>query len=310
MLTVDPPTISTRFQVNDSPLASREGRSLTFQALKSILEEECENNISMQVGAADPTDTKGIDVSGRGELQIAILAEKIRRKGYELAVSPPRVLLKTSGDGHKLEPIEQVFIEAESKYCGFIMDSIVKRKGTIEKISEGVDKVRIEFTCPTRGLIGLSSSLRHESKGTAVMNRSFKGYSEIVGVIESTRKGSITSMADGICTTHALGELENRGRFFVGAGTPVYGGMVIGEAVKPDNLDVNPCRQKAINGARTVIKDEIIRLAPPMEMTIEEYLAYMEADEILEITPKSVRLRKAILDASKRRHAKKKAFLL
>jgi GTP-binding protein len=290
-------------------MAAKEGKALTFQTLRTILEEECENNISMDINRGTESDTNGLEVSGRGELQLAILAEKIRRKGFELAISSPRVLCKTDQDGRKLEPIECVHVEADTKYCGLIMDTIVRRKGAIKRVSESAERIKIEFSCSTRGLIGMSSVLRHETKGTAVMSRTFEGVAEVTGMIESCRKGSITSMTDGICTSYALGELEDRGKFFVRPGSSVYSGMVIGEATKGDDLDVNPCRQKTINGARSVIKDEIIRLAPAMEMTVEEYLAYMEPDEILEITPKTVRLRNAILNASQRRHAKKKVLL-
>lgn len=251
-------------------------------------------------------DSKGVEVAGRGELQIAILAEKIRRKGFEVALSPPKVLFKKSETGQLLEPVEHVTIDVETKYTGFILESLVKRKGIIKKINETENSTRIEFSCPTRGLIGFSSNLRHETKGTAVMNRCLESYMEFGGHIERQRKGAMMSMVDGQCTNHGLGELENRGHFFVKPGTPVYIGMVIGEAVKNEDLDVNPCRQKVISGVRTVLKEENVKLAQAIEMTIEEYIAYMDPDEVLEITPKSFRLRKAILNPSERRSAKKK----
>ena len=253
-------------------------------------------------------DSKGVEVAGRGELQIAILAERIRRKGYEVALSPPKVLFKKSETGQLLEPVEHVTIDVETKYTGFILESLVKRKGVIKRINETENSTRIEFSCPTRGLIGFSSSLRHETKGTAVMNRSLESYMEFSGQVDRQRKGAMMSMVNGQCTSHALSELENRGNFFVKPNTPVYIGMVIGEAVKNEDLDVNPCRQKAISSVRTVLKEDNIKLAQAADMTIEEYIAYMDPDEVLEITPKSLRLRKAILNPSERRSAKKKSL--
>jgi GTP-binding protein len=292
------------FSVNDSPLSSREGKSLTFLLLKEMIEAECENNISMKMSPM--VDSKGVEISGRGELQIAILAERIRRKGFELTLSPPKVIFKTQQNGKLLEPVENIIIDIPSNYQGLVLDMMVKRKGELKKMNESENQARLEFTCPTRGLIGIASHLKGETKGQAVINRIFNGYREHSGNIESGRKGCIISMADGVCTAYALNDLENRGNFFIRPGTVCYSGMIIGESNKNDDLEVNPCKQKVLSNVRSPLKDEGIKLASPIEMTAEEYISYMKGDEILEITPKSIRLRKSILNSSERRTAKKK----
>ena len=273
-----------------------------------MLEAECENNISMKMSPL--TDSKGIEISGRGELQIAILAERIRRKGFELTLSPPRVIFKPNQNGKLMEPVEELIIDIPSNYTGFVLDSLIKRKGELKKMNEYENRAKLEFLCPTRGLIGMASQFKGETKGQAVINRTFSGYKEYTGTIESERKGCIISMADGVCTAFALNDLENRGNFFVRPGTICYSGMIIGESNKNDDLEVNPCRQKVVSNVRSPLKDENIKLPPPIEMTIEEYISYMKGDEVLEITPKSIRIRKCILNASDRRTAKKKAHMV
>ena len=273
-----------------------------------MLEVESENNISMKMSTL--TNSRGIEISGRGELQIAILAERIRRKGFEMTISPPKVIFKSNQNGRLMEPIEELIIDVPSNHTGFVLDALIKRKGELRKMNENESQVRLEFLCPTRGLIGLASQLRGETKGQAIINRIFNGYREFCGAIESERKGCIISMADGVCTGYALNDLENRGSFFVRPGTLCYSGMIIGESNKNDDLEVNPCKQKVVSNVRSPLKDENIKLTPPIEMTIEEYISYMKEDEVLEITPKSLRIRKSILNASDRRTAKKKAQLI
>lgn len=262
------------FMVNTSPIAGQEGKSLTRLSLKERLSLECENNVSLKLENSDNPDL--FKLSGRGELQLGVIIETIRREGYELAVSPPQVLYKTSENGDKMEPIEEITIDVDSEFSGIVIEKISKRKAEILRMNDGVDgKFRIVAKCPTRGLIGYGSELKNDTKGTGVLNHAFAGYEEFKGPIEFSRKGSLISMATGPCTSYSLADLESRGTLFVGPGTVVYPGMVIGECSRDQDLEVNPCRSKAVSNVRSTLKEEFFRLAPPRQFALEEYIAYM-----------------------------------
>lgn len=299
---IDPPTISMVFSVNDSPLAGREGKAITSQILADRLKKETENNVALIVEPTEKSDS--FEVRGRGELQLGILIETMRREGMELAISPPRVVYKDSKEG-KLEPIEEVIIDVDQEYSGVIIEKLSKRKAELEKMTEIGNKIRLVFNCPTRGLLGYISEFKNDSHGTGVLNHSFRGYEKFKGRLEYSRKGCLISMASGNSTNHALLDLESRGTLFISPGMPVYEGMIIGECSRLLDLDVNPSREKQLTNVRSTVKDETVRLSPAKIMGLEEMMAYVGDDEIIEVTPKSIRLRKRELDKNKRRKANK-----
>lgn len=288
------------FQVNSSPLSGSEGKALTSQTLFERLNKECENNIAIQLKRTDNSDT--FEVSGRGEMQLGILLETIRREGYELAVSPPRVVLRRGEKSNEvLEPFEEVTVDCNMEYTGVVIEKLSKRKAELLRMSEVDAKARLVFKCPMRGLIGYSSEFRNDTHGTGVLNHTFLAYEPYCGPLETSRKGALISMADGIATGYAITDLESRGTMFIEPGMKIYAGMVIGEGSREIDLEVNPCRAKVLSNMRTTQKDEFVRLAPPKLMSLEETIAYVADDEIIEITPKSVRLRKAELNSTLRK---------
>lgn len=300
---IDPPTIAMNFMVNSSPLAGSEGKSFTKETLLARIRKEIDNNVSMKM---DITSNDDIKVYGRGELQLGILIETIRREGFEMAVSPPQVLFKKEG-GKLMEPFEEVIIDSNLEYQSLIIDRMSKRQGeliSVDDSSPNEDMDRMIFKCPTRGLIGFANELKNETKGTALMTHSFLDYEAKKGSIERIRKGSLISMTDGITTAHALADLEPRGTLFIPPNTKVYSGMVIGEGNRGVNLEVNPSKMKVLTNFRTTTKDEYFRMAPIKQMCLEEFITYMQEDEILEVTPKSIRLRKSELDSNARKRMK------
>lgn len=300
---IDPPTIAMIFMVNSSPLSGSEGKSFTKETLLERLRKEIENNVSMKMELVDD----GVKIYGRGELQLGILIETIRREGFELAVSPPQVLFKKGDDGKMMEPFEEVIIDSELEYQSLIIDRIAKRQGeliSVDDTSPNEDMDRMIFKCPTRGLIGFANELKNETKGTAVMTQSFLEYGPKKGSIDRIRKGCLVSMADGLTTAHALSDLEPRGTLFIPPNTQVYSGMVIGEGNKDINLEVNPSKLKVLTNFRTTVKDDYFKMAPIKQMCLEEFITYMQEDEILEITPKNIRLRKTELDSSIRKRVR------
>lgn len=256
-------------------MAGIEGKPFTRITLLERLQQECENNVALNI---EPIvgEVDAFKVSGRGEMQLGILIETIRREGFELAVSPPQVLLRESRPGLVMEPIEEVIVDCDEVYGGSVIEKITKRKGELTRmLGTGDGKCRMVFTCPTRGLIGYGSELKNDTKGTGILNHSFVGYEPHKGIIESSRKGSLISMADGVATGYALADLEPRGRLFLGPGTRVYAGMVIGECARAQDLEVNPCRAKILTNVRSSVKEEFFRLTPPKLMSLEEIISYM-----------------------------------
>ncbi|MCO5571830.1 hypothetical protein L7F22_025578 [Adiantum nelumboides] len=304
---MDPPTISMTFGVNDSPLGGRDGSQLTGPKIGERLMSEAESNLSINVS---PTPLKdAFEVQGRGELQLGILIENMRREGFELSVSPPAVMYKIA-DNVKLEPVEEVIIEVDDEHSGTVIESMSHRRGELADqapCAESAGRTRLTFTCPSRGLVGYRSVFNTETHGTGFMHRAFLNYENYRGPLGNVRKGVLVSMAAGTITAHALMNLEARGILFVQPGQEAYNGMIIGEYSRDSDLEVNPVKTKELNNIRAAGKDENIRLSPPRQISLEEAIGYVASDELIEVTPKVVRLRKKYLDANKRRAVRRTA---
>ena len=293
-----PPVISMTFGPNNSPLSGQEGKMLTSSLIKNRLAEEIENNVSISMKHA--SDPECVDIQGRGELQIGILVETMRREGFELTVSPPKVL-EIKVDGEIREPVEEVTLDIDREYQGIMMESINKRNGEIEEMKEINDKLRIIFKAPSRGLLGFRHEAMNATRGSATVNGNFSHYDKFKpSDFTRLKRGKLVSMSTGKSNAYGLDLIQERGQLFIGSGEYVYEGMVIGECAKDAELDVNPCRSKKMTNMRTTLADEKLALTTPRRMTVEELIAYMDIDEVLEVTPKSVRLRKQILDSGER----------
>ena len=301
---IDPPTLAMSFSVNDSPLAGREGDKVTSRMIWDRLCKEAEGNIALRISRTDSTDT--FEVAGRGELQLGVLIETMRREGFELSISRPRVLMKKDEDGQLLEPVEEVVVDVDEEFSGVVVEKIGQRRGElIEMIPSQVgNKVRLIFNAPSRGLIGYHSEFLTDTRGTGVMNRLFKDYEPYKGDIDSRRNGVLISSESGTAIAYSLWKLQDRGPMFIDSGVPVYTGMIIGEHTKPNDLEVNPTKAKQLTNIRAAGKDEAIDLIPPRKMSLEQGLSYIQEDELLEVTPKSLRLRKRILDPIMRKRSK------
>lgn len=293
---IDPPTIAMVFSVNDSPLAGKEGKKLTSRVIWERLEREAEGNISIKIKKSELKDS--FEVAGRGELQLGILIETMRREGFELSISRPKVLYHTDPNtGEKLEPIEELYIDLDDEFTGTIVEKITLRKGQLLDMRPcGVGKTRLKFLIPTRGLIGYHSEFLTDTRGSGIMNRSFHGYEPYKGTVEGRNRGVLVSIAQGNAIPYALFFLEERGTLFVHPGDPVYEGMIIGENNKDKELDVNPTKTKQLSNMRAAGKDENIKLSPPRTISLEQALSYIQDDELVEVTPSSIRLRKKYLD--------------
>ena len=301
---IDPPTLTMTFFVNTSPLAGQSGKKLTSRMIGERLFKEAETNIALRV--TQSANNESFEVSGRGELQLGILIETMRREGFELSVSRPRVVMQDGPNGEKLEPIEEVVIDVDDEFSGVVIEKMTKRKATITEMkSSGGGKTRIVFSAPSRGLIGYLSEFRTDTRGTGIMNRVFSGYEPYRGPISQYRPGVLVSMENGVTTTYALHNLEPRGVLFVGPQTEVYSGMIIGEHSKENDLEVNPVRGKELTNVRSVTADEKLFLAPPRKMSLEEALSYIQDDELVEVTPATIRLRKKELDSNVRKKTRK-----
>ncbi len=302
---IDPPTLSMRFAVNDSPMAGREGTKVTSRMIRDRLAREAESNVAIKV--TESADKDSFEVAGRGELQLGVLIETMRREGFELGISRPRVLYGEDDQGKRTEPYETVVIDVDDEFAGTVVEKMATRKGEMTDMRpSGGGKTRITFSAPSRGLIGYHGEFLSDTRGTGIMNRLFEKYGPYKGKIEGRKNGVLISNGAGEANAYALGPLEERGILFVGVGTPLYEGMIIGENAKPDDLEVNPMKSKQLTNFRSTGKDDAIRLTPPKVMTLEQAIAYIDDDEMVEVTPKSIRLRKAILDPNERKKAGRK----
>ncbi|MGI9433631.1 MAG: translational GTPase TypA [Geminicoccaceae bacterium] len=304
---IDPPTLAMTFSVNDSPLAGQEGSKVTTRMIEERLRREAEGNVAIQIRQAEGKDS--FEVAGRGELQLGVLIETMRREGYELSVARPRVLVKTDPEsGKRLEPIEEVVIDLDEEFAGTVVETLGRRKADlIEMKSAGVGRQRLVFQAPSRALIGYHGDFLTATRGTGVMNRLFHGYAAYKGEIESRRNGVLVSLEQGTAVAYALWNLEDRGFFFISPGEKVYQGMVLGEHNRPTDLEVNPLKAKQLTNVRASGKDDAILLTPPTKLSLEQALTYIADDELVEITPASIRLRKRHLDPHVRKREARRA---
>jgi GTP-binding protein len=302
---IDPPTLSMRFAVNDSPMAGREGTKVTSRMIRDRLEREAESNVAIRV--TESADRDSFEVAGRGELQLGVLIETMRREGFELGISRPRVLYDTDESGKRTEPYEAVVIDVDDEYAGVVVEKMAIRKGEMTDMRpSGGGKTRITFSAPSRGLIGYHGEFLSDTRGTGIMNRLFEKYGPYKGAIEGRPVGVLISNCAGEAVGYALNMLEERGVLFVRPQDKIYEGMIIGENAKPDDLEVNPMKSKQLTNFRSTGKDDAIRLTPPKIMTLEQAIAYIDDDEMVEVTPLNIRLRKALLDPHERKKASRK----
>jgi GTP-binding protein len=301
---IDPPTLAMTFRVNDSPLAGTEGTKVTSRMIRDRLLREAEGNVALRVSPSDENDA--MEVAGRGELQLGILIETMRREGFELSVSRPKVLLRRNDDGGLEEPIEEVVIDVDEEHSGVVVQKMSERKADlIEMRPSGGHRTRLVFFAPTRGLIGYQGEMLTDTRGTAIMNRLFHDYAPHKGEIQGRRNGVLISNEQGDAVAYAMWKLEDRGPMMIEPGWKVYRGMIVGEHTRDNDLEINVLKGKQLTNIRTTSKDEAVRLTPPIRMTLEKALAYIGDDELVEVTPKSIRLRKRLLDANDRKRAER-----
>ena len=302
---IDPPTLAMTVSVNDFPLAGREGEKVQSRVIRDRLLREAEGNVAIHIRE---TGEGAYEVAGRGELQLGVLIEQMRREGFEVSISRPRVLYKTDEKGQRLEPIEEVTIDVDDPYTGVVIEKVSGRKGELTDMRPtGAGKTRLTFWAPSRGLIGYHGEFLTDTRGTGVINRMFHGYAPYKGPVAGRTNGVLISTGDGEAVTYALWYLEERGKLFVIPGTKVYQGMIIGQNAKDNDLEVNPLRAKQLTNIRTTSKDEAVRLTPIVPMTLEQAIAYIEEDELVEVTPQSIRIRKRALDPNQRKRESRAA---
>ncbi|MCA1300221.1 translational GTPase TypA [Stappia indica] len=303
---IDPPTLSMTFHVNDGPLAGTEGDKVQSRVIRKRLMDEAEGNVALTV--EDSPEADAFIVSGRGELQLAILIENMRREGFELCVGRPRVVFQTAEDGTRLEPIEEVTIDVDEEHSGVVVQKLSERKGELlEMRPSGAGRTRLVFHAPTRGLIGYLSELLSDTRGTAIFNRVFHDYAPFKGEIAGRHTGALISNGDGEAVAYALFNLEDRGPMLIDPGVKVYRGMLIGEHTRGNDLEVNVLKGKQLSNVRSSGKDEAVRLTTPIRLSLEAALSYITDDELVEVTPQTIRLRKALLDPNDRRRAERAA---
>ena len=302
---IDPPTISVTFGINDSPLAGRDGKKVQSRVIRERLMKEAESNVAIRV--SDTPGGEAFEVAGRGELQMGVLIENMRREGFELSISRPQVLLREDENGQRLEPIEEVTIDVDDDYSGAVIEKITgPRKGELSEMKPaGAGKTRIIAHVPSRGLIGYHGEFLTDTRGTGVLNRVFHGWAPHKGSIPGRRAGVLISMENGDSVAYALWNLEERGRMFIGAQAKVYTGMIIGEHSRDNDLEVNPLKGKKLTNVRASGSDEAVRLTTPITMSLEEAIAYIDDDELVEVTPNAIRLRKRYLDPHERKRMSK-----
>ena len=300
---IDPPTITVTFGINDSPLAGRDGKKVQSRVIRDRLLKECESNVAIKM--VDTPGGEAFDVSGRGELQMGVLIENMRREGFELSISRPRVIYKDV-DGVKNEPIEEVTIDVDEEFSGAVIEKLSSRKGEMVDLkSSGSGKTRIITLVPSRGLIGYHSEFMTDTRGTGILNRVFHSWSPHKGSIAGRRQGVLISMENGSSVAYAIFNLEERGKFFIGSGEEVYEGMIIGEHNRDNDLEVNPLKGKKLTNIRASGNDEAVRLTPPTKLSLEQAIAYIDDDELVEVTPNHIRLRKRILTSVERKRSQK-----
>ena len=299
---IDPPTMSVNITVNDSPLAGREGKKLTSTVIRERLLAEAETNVAITF--TESANRDAFEIGGRGELQLGVLIETMRREGFEMTVSRPRVLYQKADDGTRLEPIEEVTIDVDEDYASAVVDSLNRRKGEmVDMRSAGAGKTRLLFLAPSRGLIGYQSRFLTQTRGTGVLNRIFHSYAPHKGPIESRRNGALISTDSGMAVAYALFNLQDRGQMFVGPQTAVYQGMIVGEHSRDNDLEINVLKGKQLTNVRASGSDDAVKLVPPRRMSLEEMMAYINEDELLEVTPENLRLRKQYLCPHERKKA-------
>ena len=301
---IDPPTLAMTFRINDSPLAGTEGDKVQSRVIRERLLREAEGNVALRI--SESTEKDSMEVAGRGELQLGILIETMRREGFELSVSRPKVLLDRDPSGELLEPIEEVVIDVDEEHSGIVVQKLAERKAEMTEMRpSGGGRVRLVFHAPTRGLIGYQGELLTDTRGTAVMNRLFHDYGAYRGDILGRRNGVLISNDQGEAVAYALWNLEDRGPMMIEPGWKVYRGMIVGEHTRGNDLEVNVLKGKKLTYIRTHSKDEAVRLIPPIQMTLEKALAYINDEELVEVTPKAIRLRKKLLDPNDRKKAER-----
>ena len=307
---IDPPTIAVTFAINDSPLAGLDGDKVTSRVLRDRLYREAEGNISITV--SETAEKDAFEVSGRGELQLAVLIEQMRREGYEMSISRPRVLYETNKEtGEKLEPVEEVVIDVDDEYSGPVVEAVSTRKGELQDMRpSGGGKQRLTFLCPSRGLIGYHGEFMTQTRGTGILNRIFHSYKPMKGQIPGRRNGVLISLEQGKSSGYALFNLEERGQLMIESGEAVYGGMIIGEHTRDNDLQVNPLKSKQLTNFRASGKDDAIVLSPPVKLTLERAISYIQDDELVEITPNVIRLRKKYLDMHERKRQSRKSSVV
>jgi len=304
---VDPPTLAVTMTANDGPLAGREGSKVQSRVIRARLLREAEGNVAIRVSDAAGGDA--FEVAGRGELQLGILIETMRREGFELCISRPRVLMRHDDHGNTLEPAEDVQVDVDEDYTGIVIEKLTQRRGELTGMApSGTGKTRLTFVCPTRALIGYQSDFLTDTRGTGIMARVFHGWIPHAGAIDDRHHGVLVANSDGEAVAYALWNLEERGPLFITPGTKVYRGMIIGAHARPGDLDVNPLKAKQLTNIRTTARDEAVRLTPVQPMALERAIAYINDDELVEITPHNIRLRKRYLDPHERKRHRNAAL--
>jgi GTP-binding protein len=304
---VDPPTLTMTFRLNDGPIGGRDGKKVTSRQIRDRLFRETEGNVAIRV--SDVPESEAFEVAGRGELQLGVLIETMRREGFELTIGRPRVLTRTNEEiGEREEPFEEALIDVDEAYSGVVVEKMSLRRGQMQDMRpSGAGKVRLTFLIPSRGLIGYHGEFLTDTRGTGIMNRLFAGYQPWAGPIEGRRNGSLISSEDGVAVQYALWYLQERGTLFVDPGDRVYVGMILGEHSRGSDLEVNPIKEKKLTNIRAAGKDEAMLLIPPRRMSLEQAIAYIEDDELVEVTPSAIRIRKRYLDPHERKRAERKA---
>ena len=299
---ISKPTIAMQFMVNDSPLVGKEGKYITSRHIRDRLFRELNTDVSLRVEETDDTDR--FKVSGRGELHLSVLIENMRREGYEFAVSKPEVLYREDEKGHKLEPMERVYVDVDEEFSGTVIQKLSERKGELQGMNaNATGSTRLEFLIPSRGLIGYRGEFLTDTKGTGVMNTEYEGYGPYKGDIQYRKTGSLIAFEDGESITYGLFNAQERGVLFIGPGERVYSGMVVGQNAKAEDIELNVCKTKKLTNTRSSSADEALRLTPPKILSLEQALEFIDTDELLEITPKNIRIRKKILDPTLRKRA-------